>query len=396
VAIQIWNRTEQAEVLQVLVLGGADMPKNIVICCDGTNNSLTGPRTNVGYLHELTRIGDDSRQLSFYDAGVGVEADPKLYTRIGAAISRWSGSAFGTGMFDNIEQAYRYLVRSYQEGDRIFLFGFSRGAYTIRVIAGLLYNFGLLKPQFEGEAPKVIKAFQALIPRDGSGFVNGMATQEQQARFDEARSFRESRSVTPRVHFMGLFDTVSSLGWAWDPKSFPNTRKMPQVDIIRHALALDERRAKFRTNRIERSPQQDCQELWFAGVHSDVGGGYKPPRNLLARVPLGWMLREARRAGMIVLSDIEARLNLDASYLADLQAEQNESLTFAWRGLEYLPLPHRKLKDGKWVEGTRMYRCQGWREIGDSTDAHDSLQRRTVPVKNAHWASSASRIRFVS
>jgi uncharacterized protein (DUF2235 family) len=374
--------------------GEVPMLRNLIICCDGTNNSLKSPPTNVCHLSKLADIADETLQRVFYDAGVGVDADPDMHTRIGAVFSRWSGSAFGTGLVGNVEDAYRELIEQYNDGDRVFLFGFSRGAYTVRVIAGLLHNYGLLRKENASEAHAVVKAFQDLYPPKGSGFVNGVPTTEQQARFDEARRIRNMRSVPCPIHFMGVFDTVSSLGWAWDPKSFPNTMTMPNVTILRHALALDERRAKFRTNRILMSENADHRQMWFAGVHSDVGGGYKAPRNQLSRVPLRWMLGEALKAGMLVNNEVLAELNLDATWMQDEQADQNESLTMAWRALEFLPLPHWEKKDDVWVEGKRVYRGQGWREIPDTYDAHDSLQRRKKAVKNVYWEKTLPSINY--
>jgi uncharacterized protein (DUF2235 family) len=370
------------------------MPRNLILCCDGTNNSLDSPPTNVRHLSELAAIADETRQRVFYDAGVGVDAGPGMRTRIGAAFSRWSGSAFGTGLVENVEQAYRELIHQYREGDRVFLFGFSRGAYTVRVIAGLLHNYGLLRKENESDAAHVVKSFQQLYPPRGTGFENGLATPEQQARFDEARRIRNMRSVPCPVHFMGLFDTVSSLGWAWDPKTFPNTMTMPNVKILRHAMALDERRAKFRTNRIRLIENADHRQMWFAGVHSDVGGGYAAPRDRLSRVPLRWMLREAVVAGMLVSDAALARLDLENTWMLDEQADQNESLTPLWRALEFLPLPHWEKKDDVWVEGKRVYRGRGWREIPDTYDAHDSLQRRKKPVKNVFWEKTLPSINY--
>ena len=150
------------------------MPRNLVICCDGTNNSLDSPLTNVAHLSALADIGDAARQLAYYDAGVGVEAHPNMRTRIGAMFSKWSGSAFGTGLVENVQNAYSHLVDNYSDGDHVYLFGFSRGAYTVRVIADLLHNYGLLRREHADEAASVVKAFQDLYPRDGSGFVNGL------------------------------------------------------------------------------------------------------------------------------------------------------------------------------------------------------------------------------
>jgi uncharacterized protein (DUF2235 family) len=308
--------------------------------------------------------------------------------------SRWSGSAFGSGLVENVQGAYSYLAENFADGDFVYLFGFSRGAYTVRVIAGLLHNFGLLRPEHDGESAKVVKAFQDLYPRDGSGFVNGLPTQAQRERFEEARRIRELRSRPCPIHFMGLFDTVSSLGWAWEPKSFPNTMTMPNVNILRHALALDERRAKFRTNRVKCNTQADHKQLWFAGVHSDVGGGYAAPDNRLSRIPLRWMLSEARLAGMQVNPDVLQALDLEGTWQQDEQAEQHESLTAMWYALELLPLPERRQTESGWVESKRVYRGHGWREIPDTFDAHESLQRRKTAVKNVFWQPLQSRIHF--
>jgi uncharacterized protein (DUF2235 family) len=373
------------------------MSKNLVICCDGTNNSLGGVVTNIGHLSRLADIGNKARQIPYYDAGVGVEAEPSMRTRIGAALSRWSGSAFGTGLVENVEQAYLHLAENYEPGDRIFLFGFSRGAYTVRVIAGLMQNFGLLRRDQTHLATKVVKAYQDLYPRDGSGYRDGKPTREQQDRFDWARSTRTNSSVEALIHFMGLFDTVSSLGWAWEPKSFPNTRNMPNVTHLRHALAVDERRAKFRTNRVTVVPgNANHRQMWFAGVHSDIGGGYKAPKDALSRIPLRWMLGEAKGAGMHVNDGVAEKLDLERTYLQDEQAEQNESLSLLWRGLEYVPLPHWNKTETGWVESKRVYGCKGWREISDTFDAHDSLQRRKIPIKNVHWKAALSQIKFCS
>jgi len=361
------------------------MPRNLVICCDGTNNSLESPPTNIRHLSVLAEITDPARQRVFYDVGGALHAAAGVRARIGAAFSRWSGSAFGTGLVEDVEQAYRELIEQYSEGDRVFLFGFSRGAHTVRVIAGLLHEYGLLRKGNELDAAHVVRAYQDLYPPKGTGFVNGIATPEQQARFDEVRRIRNMRSVPCPVHFMGLFDTASSLGWAWDPKTFPNTMTLPNVNILRHAMAVDERRAKFRTNRIRPTDGADHRQMWFAGVHSDVGGGYAAPRNQLSRVPLRWMLQEARDAGMLVNDAALSKLDLDATWMRDEQADQNESLTTLWRALEFL---------GGWVEGKPVYRGRGWREIPDTYDAHDSLQRRKQAVKNVYWERTLPSINY--
>lgn len=366
-----------------------------MICCDGTNNSLQGTPTNVAWISKLADIRNSSVQSVFYDAGVGVERLPDMHTRIGGKISQWFGSAFGTGLIENVEQAYRHLVREYSPGDQVFLFGFSRGAYTVRVIAGLLRNYGLLKKENEALTPGVIKQYRTLFPDDGPGDAKKDTTEARDARFAAARDVRKRHAVEMSVHFMGLFDTVSSLGWAWDPKTFPNTSHMPDVSRVRHALAIDERRAKFRTNRVKPAEGCDLIQLWFAGVHSDVGGGYKPPNDRLARVPLRWMLTEAKRAGMRVNDIAERLLGLDATRFGDEQEPQNESLDSLWNALEYLPLPRwDKTQDG-WSRSWRTYRREGWRKIDGDIGAHASLRRRKTPVKNVYWPRSLLSMTFV-
>jgi uncharacterized protein (DUF2235 family) len=369
------------------------MPRNLVICCDGTNNSLVGPPTNVRHLYRLAKLPDASRQFAYYDAGVGVDELPSMRTRIGGTLSRWSGSAFGTGLVDNVAEAYKALVENYADGDRIFLFGFSRGAYTVRVLAGLIQNYGLLKPEHAAEYRKVVKAYRDLYPR--AGFKNDVATPAQQARFNEARLIRTQQGRDCPIHFLGAFDTVSSLGWAWDPQTFGNTFNLPNVKIVRHAMALDERRAKFRTNRVKILTGADQQQMWFAGVHSDVGGGYKGERARLSRIPLRWMLNEAIKAGMIVNTAVADELRLEQTWKDDEQAEQNESLTTLWRALEFVPLPHwERDGDNEWVERKKVYACKGWRDLPDTFDAHESLQRRRKAVKNVNWEKSQPSINY--
>lgn len=371
------------------------MPRNLVICCDGTNNSLSGPPTNVRHLYRLARVQDPGLQFAYYDAGVGVDALPSMSTRIGGTLSKWSGSAFGTGLVENVEAAYKTLVEHYADGDRIFMFGFSRGAYTVRVLAGLLQNYGLLQAAHVADCPTVVKAYRDLYPRKGTGFKNGVPTPEQQARFDEAKRIRATQSRPCGIHFMGVFDTVSSLGWAWDPKTFGNTFNLPNVTILRHAMALDERRAKFRTNRVKIITGADHQQMWFAGVHSDVGGGYEGEKARLSRIPLRWMLAEATKAGMLVNVDVADELRLEQTWQDDEQADQNESLTTLWRALEYMPLPHWERDDNnEWVEKKKVYACKGWRDLPDTFDAHDSLQRRKKAVKNVNWEKLQPSINF--
>ena len=369
------------------------MSKNLVICCDGTNNSLQRPLTNVAQLGRLAVAADP--EDVYYDAGVGVEASPGVFTIIGKTASRWSGLAFGTGLVENVEQAYLHIVKKYEPGDRPFMFGFSRGAYTVRVIAGLLKHFGLLRRDQSERTHEIVSSYQRLYAKEDPDREPGTLTPETRERLHRADEIRATLSVDCPIHFMGVFDTVSSLGWAYDPKTFPFTAKMPNVRTVRHALALDERRAKFRTNRVKPLPGQDLKEVWFAGVHSDVGGGYKGKLGRLSRVPLRWMLREAGAAGLQTNPAVVRELDLDATAAADEQAEQNESLSGAWWGLEYMPLPHRvEQSPGVWVDEKKVYRGEGWRRIRAGDLVSESVKRRTRAVKNMNWATMKSQVHW--
>ena len=198
------------------------MPRNLVICCDGTNNSLDSPLTNVAHLGALADIGDISRQLVFYDAGVGVEASPKRRTRLGATFSKWSGSAFGTGLVENVEHAYSHLVEQLRRGrPRLSVRLLARRVHRARDRPVCCTTMACCAASMPADSINIVKAFQNLYPRDGSGFVNGCPPRSSDERFDQARRIRTIFARPCPIHFMGLFDTVSSLGWALGTEVVP-------------------------------------------------------------------------------------------------------------------------------------------------------------------------------
>lgn len=376
------------------------MAKNLIICCDGTNSSFQKDLTNVVRISRIA-VPIPGQQHVYYDVGVGAEAEPGFVTKLSATLNRWAGLAFGVGLVRNVEEAYNEIVDKYEPEDRLFLFGFSRGAYTVRALAGLLQNYGLLKKAHRSRAHSVVKKFQKLFPKEGSAAALDPAkhTAYCNKTFADARHIRESFAIGCPVHFMGIWDTVSSLGWAYDPKSFPNTAEMPQVRIIRHAIALDERRAKFRTNRVKPvpGPDQDIQEVWFAGVHADVGGGYSDEQSGLAKVCLKWMLREAVGKGLRMDAEQEKLYLQGPRSQADEMGPQHESLEKLWWALEYLRLPHRRNVNGVWIDEMIRYRGEGWRTIRPGDLVHRSVERRLSvhPVKNSHWPGAQVAITWI-
>ncbi len=309
-----------------------------MICCDGTNSQFGVGNTNVVRLVQVLER-DPASQLLYYDPGIGTLPERGALSRLGKGVSTLLGLAFGIGLSRNVEDAYDYLSDCWVPGDRVFLFGFSRGAYTVRVLAGLLHALGLLPRGNRHLVPYVMRLF---------GSIRKEASQAGEGRSRYWKLCDEFRSTFARpvpgngderrfrVHFLGVWDTVSSVGWVWDPLKFPFTANNPSIDVVRHAVSLDERRWFFRQNLIKRAARQDFQELWFPGVHADVGGGYPEQDGALWREPFEWISSEARKAGLRV---DQQRLNavLDKSGPLPWADPLHESLTLRWWPFELFP-----------------------------------------------------------
>ncbi len=191
------------------------MSRNLVICFDGTNNQFGSENTNVVRLVQVLNR-DPERQRLYYDPGVGTLPEVGLLTRTGKTVSRWFGLAFGAGLSANVEEAYSYLMELWEPGDRVFLFGFSRGAYTARVLAGLLHTLGLLPRGNQNLVPYVMRLYGAVRKETGHEENAGGSTY-----WSLCREFRSTfaRPYFPgdaqrrfRVHYLGVWDTVSSVG----------------------------------------------------------------------------------------------------------------------------------------------------------------------------------------
>lgn len=271
------------------------MGKNIVICCDGTGNEYSDRNSNVVKLYSTLIV--NASQIAYYHPGVGTMGSPTARNGISKQWSRVKGLAVGAGLLDNVSDAYRYLMDMYADGDRLFLFGFSRGAYTVRVLSGMLYMYGLLCPGNDGLIRYVARMF-AKRSRDARG---------DKSTLECAQGFKETFSRDCPIHFIGVWDTVDSVGWLWDPVVLPFSGQNPIVEIGRQALAIDERRS-FYEPKVWGSPvrvpktgrMQDIKQVWFAGAHSDVGGSYQPDESGPAELALRWMLDEALKAGLLI------------------------------------------------------------------------------------------------
>ena len=269
------------------------MAKNIVICCDGTGNQFGKQNSNVVKLYKA--LIQNTTQIAFYHPGVGTMGARNALSGIGKWWTRVIGLAFGYGISDNVADAYQFLMREFAPEDRVYVFGFSRGAYTARALCGMLHAVGLLTQGNEALIPYAIR----MIKR-------------KKIDFGIAADFKRTFSRECKPHFVGVWDTVSSVGWVYDTVYFPFTRatKNPDLNIVRHAVSIDERRAFFRQNSVgaPNSSHQDVQEVWFAGVHSDVGGSYPDSESQLSQIAFRWMLCEAKLAGLEIEPGREADL----------------------------------------------------------------------------------------
>ena len=266
------------------------MSKRIVLCADGTwNRPERDPEkdhpTNVLRISRAIApvAGDETTQQVFYDWGIGSYHD------------RWMAGATGRGLHKNIMDNYRYIVQNYSPGDDLFLFGFSRGAYTVRSVCGLINNCGILK---RPDARLIQRAFD-YYKRSSSPYAPHGEKSEQ---------FRSNHSHPhATVKFVGVWDTVGALGipvpflgFFEGKDEFYDTTMGSSVGIARHALAIDERREFFEPTVWTPRPGTDLKQVWFVGVHGDVGGGYAPKDDeaLLSDIPLAWMMGEAHAAGL--------------------------------------------------------------------------------------------------
>jgi len=315
--------------------------RNLVICCDGTNNKFGPENTNVVRLIQVLDRTPQKQRL-FYDPGVGTLPNPGALTALTRRLSEYWELAFATDLLDKVGRAYNYLMDSWEPGDRVFLFGFSRGAYTVRVLAGFLHTLGLLPRAGSNLIPHALRLFKSI--RNSNRNDSRSRKREYWELCDEFR-WTFARWIPGSgdqrhffVHFVGLWDTVSSVGWAWNPGGYPYTAQNPSVDTICHAVSLDERRAFFRQNLIVTEPPQKRFETWFPGVHGDIGSGYPEAEGGLWRVPFQWVLDHATGSGLLVDSSRLTRVLTKVTPSNQPWADRkHNSLTPLWWPAEFFP-----------------------------------------------------------
>ena len=349
------------------------MPRNLVICCDGTANEFAADRTNVLKL-AFAAEKDQESQVLYYHPGVGTMAPAGLFTGIGKLVARLAGMAFGYGLKADVCDIYNFIMNHYRTGDRLYIFGFSRGAYTARAVTALLHGYGLLGPGNDALVPYAIRLlWRANKAKSDAARAN---------YFSLAAEFKASLSVADcPPHFLGVWDTVSSVGWIGNPLSLPYTHTLPGVAIVRHAVSIDEHRAFFRTNLIALDPLRDMQEVWFPGVHCDVGGGYAEQESGLSKQALQWMIAEAAAAGMnFDAARVKLVLGGSGGGFAppDPNAKLHNSDTWPWWPAEFVPKKHWNQSKQRYEWRPNLFRR---RKFTPSPVVDDSAWRRSGDYK---------------
>lgn len=298
------------------------MPKNIILLSDGTGNSASKLfKTNVWRLYQALDLSEPgpnapakTAQIAYHDDGVGTAAFKPLAL---------FGGAFGWGLKRNVIDLYTFLCRHYEDGDRIYGFGFSRGAFTIRILTGLIVSQGLAQAATESDLKRLAQGafreyrrssykrtvFHKFFRWLRDGLIRKWNELTGRKNYDP-----DKPRPRPDIAFLGLWDTVAAYGLPFDeltrawncvfPLSFPNRDLSDKVERACHALALDDERNSFHPLlwNERREPikdhirQERLTQVWFAGMHSNVGGSY--PDDAMAHVPLDWILGEAEHAGL--------------------------------------------------------------------------------------------------
>lgn len=305
-----------------------DAPRQLIICCDGTNNNLTGGAsdTNVVKLAQLLAPAlPDARQLLFYDPGVGNAGELPGATYIdkwNRVRQRIAGLAFGRGIYENLAQGYLFLMRHYEPGDEIFIFGFSRGAFTARSLAGLVNQFGVPRPHAESMVETLIHIY-----------FSERASQAQKIERIAAQASTLLAAPACRaveIQFVGVWDTVASVGlWPFHERiSATPTIVGKRYRNVRQALALDEHRAQFKPRlyadddgcyQTRSGHPATLRQRWFRGSHSDVGGGYAPQAAGISEQAMAWIVSEAVLCGLR-LHGAQGRLDTEAAVLQAVAA----------------------------------------------------------------------------
>ncbi|KAJ3488331.1 hypothetical protein NLI96_g2925 [Meripilus lineatus] len=364
--------------------------RTLVLCFDGTGDQFDNDNSNVVLFFSMLKKDDRKQQMVYYQTGIGTYTNESIISPIASKVSKTLDSMVAWNLNSHVMSGYEFLMQNYEAGDKICLFGFSRGAYTARALAGMVHKVGLLPACNHQQVPFAYKMF---LKTDEAGW-------------KQSTAFKKAFSMDVDIDFIGVWDTVNSVGII--PHRLPFTASNTAVKVFRHAVSLDERRAKFKANLFNRptkkeqalgthpgempkagadvvtintapngangangahnkesslkkkngnserkkqrqmerefsmndgchSQETDVLEVWFAGCHCDVGGGSvaNETRHNLARIPLRWMVRQCFKTntGIQFHASLLRSIGMEPATLWPVVQTRPEALT-------YSSLPH--------------------------------------------------------
>lgn len=317
-------------------------PRQLLVFCDGTNNTLNGGKgdTNVLKLAQgIERCNPkDHHQIVWYDPGVGAAVslpEATLSSQFRGYLKRLWGLAFGDGVYENVAQAITFLANNYQEGDQIFLFGFSRGAFTARAVGGVINQYGLPHPNHLHLLPLLIQRYFSAVNKQ---------SKQDQAIVEQAQLMTQARK--PFIHFVGVWDTVDEVGFPLPglTRRIRNGNTLADKCFVhvRHVVALDEHRRLFRprlyqetgaqghtANRLGQTPRAgSLKQVALPGCHSDIGGGYDAPG--LSDRALAWMVDEATAPGVDLRIGSYKAVPQPGNTAAQTRLQSELKSTFGW------------------------------------------------------------------
>ncbi|EDR01075.1 uncharacterized protein LACBIDRAFT_312561 [Laccaria bicolor S238N-H82] len=380
--------------------------RTLVLCFDGTGDQFDADNSSVIEFFSMLAKDDPDRQMVYYQAGIGTYTPPQIATPLFAKFSKTLDEAIAWNLDAHIMGGYEFLMQNYKGGDRICIFGFSRGAYTARCLAGMIHKIGLLPACNHQQIP----------------FAYKMYTRPDELGWKQSNAFKRAFSIDVDIEFVGVWDTVNSVGLI--PRRLPFTTSNTIVRTFRHAVSLDERRAKFKANLwnrpnddektlsvtdqhvelikqkagphpsksrlhalerqygVERLKATDIDEVWFAGCHCDVGGGSvaNGAKPVLARIPLRWMIRETfkRETGIMFHADGLKLIGLSPSSLYPLVLPRPLALPVP-ATLSLLPIP--KTPEEPIYDAAEAFPTESEEEL----DLHDALAPIYDQLKLSWW-----------
>ncbi|KAF7364820.1 hypothetical protein MVEN_00352100 [Mycena venus] len=365
--------------------------RTLVLCFDGTSESYAPDNTNPVKLFALLKKDDWREQLCYYQPGIGTYVDPGMVSPVLEWGAKVLDQAFAIYLNDHVMDGYRFLMNNYHTGDKICLFGFSRGSYTARALAGMLHKVGLLPRDNQEQVPFAFKMYQKT---SASGI-------------QMAAGYKETFCQDVQVEFLGIWETVASVGIIMG-RTLPETGMNSSVKTFRHAVSLDEHRVRFQPYLLEPKPDgktdgkdypSDTLEVWFSGCHGDVGGGNvaNSVTHSLSDITLRWMVRQIMASDCGILFDNAALDRAGIPFLPHPSPVEplDDGLTgiTAWELLEILPLTW-SVQDvkGAWHRKFGFHLGRGRTVVDPNPKFHYTVKERMANTAlkyrpKAHWVA---------